>query len=263
MRAMWTAASGMKNLQLSIDTISHNLANVNTNAYKRQRTEFKDLLYERLSHRDNSDKLGVPASLEVGHGVRSAAITRNYEMGAFQATNNPLDIAIEGEGFFVVENHKGEEVLTKDGAFKIGITENGPRMVTAEGFLVQGVGGPIPLEGEINEIKIDLNGRVSVRRGGDANLFEEVGHLLIKEVPNPAGLSSLGSNFFRETPASGEAFVPENEDYRLLQQYLERSNVQVVDEMVNLITAQRAYEINSKAITTSDQMMEIANSLKR
>lgn len=263
MRAMWTAASGMKNLQLSIDTISNNLANVNTNAYKKQRTEFKDLMYERLSKRDNSDKLGVPAALEVGHGVKSAAITRGFEMGSFQATDNPLDVAIEGDGFFVIRNHKGEEVLSKDGSFKMGLTEGGMRLVTSEGYLVQGVDGEIPFEGEINEIKIETNGRVSVRRSGDANSFEEIGKLMIKEVPNPAGLQSIGSNLFRVTPASGEAFQPENEDYRLMQNYIERSNVQIVDEMVNLITAQRAYEINSKAITTADQMMEIANSLKR
>lgn len=264
MRAMWTAASGMKNLQLSIDTISNNLANVNTNSYKKQRMEFKDLLYERLSYRDNSDKLGVPVNLEVGHGVKSAAITRSFGVGSFQATNNPLDVAIEGDGFFVIQDAKGEELLSKDGAFKLGMTEEGRRLVTSEGYLIQGEDGPIPFEGEISEIKIEQNGTVKVRRpGDDANLFETVGKLKMKQVPNPAGLQSVGSNFYKVTGASGDAFEPESERNRIMQNYLERSNVQVVDEMVNLITAQRAYEINSKAIQTADQMLEVANSLKR
>ncbi len=265
MRALWTAASGMKNLQLSIDTTANNLANVNTNSYKSQRTEFKDLLYERLAYKDNSDELGVPVNLEVGHGVQSAAITRSFQTGSFQATDNPLDVAIEGDGFFVVTDNKGQELLTRDGAFKLGLTENGTRLVTADGYIVKGEGGTdIPLDGEISEIKIDFDGTVKVRRqNDDASLFETVGKIEINQVTNPAGLMSVGDNFFKTTGASGEAFIPEVVDNKLMQNYLEMSNVHVVDEMVNMITAQRAYEINSKAIQTADQMLEVANSLKR
>ncbi len=264
MRALWTAATGMKNLQLSIDTISNNLANVNTNSYKKQRMEFKDLLYERLSYRDNSDELGVPVNLEVGHGVQSSAITRSFSMGSFQSTDNPLDIAIEGDGFFVIKNAKGEEVLSKDGAFKMGMTEAGRSLVTSEGYLVMGEDGPIIFEGEVSEIKVDFDGTIGVRRPGeDANLFETIGKIKIRQVPNPAGLISEGENLFKPTPASGAPFEAEGDRNKLMQYYIERSNVQVVDEMVNLITAQRAYEINSKAIQTADQMLEVANSLKR
>lgn len=265
MRALWTAASGMKNLQLSIDTISNNLANVNTNSYKSQRTEFKDLMYEKLSHKDNSDKLGVPINLEVGHGVKSAAITRSFQTGSFQASSNPLDVAIEGDGFFVIQDNKGDRLLTRDGAFKLGLTENGTRLVTSDGYLVLGEGdAEIPLDGEISEIKIDFDGTVMVRRQNqDAAAFETVGKIQINQVTNAAGLLSVGDNQYKTSPASGEAFQPEGEKNKLLQKYLEMSNVQVVDEMVNMITAQRAYEINSKAIQTADQMLEIANQLKR
>ncbi len=265
MRALWTAASGMKNLQLSIDTISNNLANVNTNSYKSQRTEFKDLLYERLSYKDNSDELGVPVNLEVGHGVKSAAITRSFQGGSLQSTDNPLDIAIEGDGFFMVQDNKGQDLLTRDGAFKLGLTENGTRLVTSDGFIVKGEGGTeIPLEGEISEIKIDFDGTVRVRRQNeDAAKFETVGKMEVVQVTNPSGLKSVGDNFYKTTGASGEAFVPEQAENKVLQNYLEMSNVHVVDEMVNMITAQRAYEINSKAIQTADQMLEVANSLKR
>lgn len=264
MRALWTAASGMKNLQLAVDTISNNLANVNTTAYKKQRTEFKDLLYEKLSFKDNSDKIGIPTSLEVGHGVKSAAIVRSFGIGAFESTENPLDVAIEGDGFFEITGINGEILLSKDGSFKMGLTENGKRLVTADGYIVNGEAGEINLDGEILEIKIEFDGTVRVRRQNtDANLFETVGKIKVLQVPNPAGLFSAGGNFFKTTPASGESFVAEDSRNKLLQNYLERSNVQVVDEMVNLISAQRAYEINSKSIQTADQMLELANNLKR
>ncbi len=264
MRALWTAATGMKNLQLSIDTISNNLANVNTSSYKKQRTEFKDLIYERLSYRDNSDELGVPVNLEVGHGVKSSAITRSFKTGSFQNTENPLDVAIEGNAFFVIDDGQGNEFLSKDGAFKIGLTEEGRTLVTADGYKVSGVSEPIVFDGEIEEIKIEFNGEVKVRRSGeDAGLFETIGQIKLQEVPNPSGLLSAGDNLYKTTLASGDPFEPAEGRNKLVQNYLEMSNVSVVDEMVNLITAQRAYEINSKAIQTADQMYEVANNLKR
>lgn len=264
MRALWTAATGMKNLQLAIDNTSNNISNVNTTGYKSQRTEFKDLMYARLSYRDNSDKTGVPVGLEVGHGVRSAAIVRNFMKGSIKTTQNPYDVAIDGRGFFEVLNASGEPELTRDGSFKLGLTEDGLALLTADGYKVQGREGDIIFEGEFEELKIELNGTVKIRRpGDDAALFEIVGRIKILDVPNPSGLVSVGSNQYISSPASGETFLVENPETKVLQNALEMSNVQVVDEMVNLITQQRAYEINSKAIQTADRMLEIANNLKR
>ncbi len=264
MRALWTAATGMKNLQLSIDTISNNLANVNTSSYKKQRTEFKDLLYERLSYKDNSDELGVPVNLEVGHGVKSAAISRSFKTGSFQNTENPLDVAIEGDGFFSIDDGQGNKFLSKDGSFKLGLIDDVRTLVTADGYLVEGEEGPIVFDGEIVEINIEFDGTVKVRRGADdEGVFDTIGKIKVQEVPNPAGMLSMGDNLYKTTMASGDAFIPELSNNKLVQNYLEMSNVNVVDEMVNLITAQRAYEINSKAIHTADQMFEIANGLKR
>ncbi len=264
MRALWTAATGMKTLQLAIDNTSNNIANVNTTGYKAQRSEFKDLMYARLSYRDNSDKTGVPVGLEVGHGVRTAAIVKNFQAGSMQATGNPYDLAINGDGFFAVKNPAGETVLTRDGAFKLGLGENGMELLTADGFKVEGEDGPIVFEGDIVETKVEYDGTVKVRRpGNDAALFETIGKIKLLNVPNPKGMLSVGDNLFKVSPASGEAFTPELGETKIVQNYLEMSNVQVVDEMVNLITQQRAYEINSKAIQTADRMLEIANNLKR
>ncbi len=264
MRALWTAATGMKNLQLAIDNTSNNISNVNTTGYKSQRTEFKDLMYARLSYRDNSDKTGVPVGLEVGHGVRSAAIVRNFRKGSIKTTENPYDVALDSKGFFEVLNAAGEPELTRDGSFKLGLTENGLALLTADGYKVQGDDGDIIFEGDFIETKIDLDGTVKIRRNGnDAALFETIGKIKVVDVANPAGLVSVGSNQYVESPASGGTFRMEAGDIKVVQNSLEMSNVQVVDEMVNLITQQRAYEINSKAIQTADRMLEIANNLKR
>lgn len=265
MRALYSAATGMKSLQLAIDTISNNLANVNTTGYKKQRVEFKDLFYQRLDAKDNSDGLGAPVNIEVGHGVKTGAMVRRFSNGAFQATDNPFDLALQGVGFFEIQNENGDLMYTKDGSFKLGITGEGKRLVTSDGFTVQGVDGPINLEGDIKDFKIERDGSINVKfdnQEGDA--FVTIGKLKLVKIPNPAGLESKGLNLFKITGASGNPVtVEDNTAGEIVQGYLEMSNVQVVEEMISLITAQRAYEINSKAIQTSDQMLELANNLKR
>ncbi len=265
MRAMWSAATGMKSLQMAIDTVANNLSNVNTSGFKRQRIEFKDLLYEKLDFKNGDDGLGAPVNLEVGHGVTPVATVRQFKQGSILPTENQLDVAIEGEGFFEVVDQDGQVYYTRDGSFKFGLTEDGNRLVTADGYLVQGVDGEINLDGEYSEISIDQKGVVSVKYNDseDATLTE-IGRIKLVKVPNPAGMISKGLNFYKTTAASGEAVVPEDESAgTLLQGFIETSNVQVVEEMINLITMQRAYEINSKTIQTSDQMLELANNLKR
>jgi len=255
----------MKSLQLAIDTISNNLANVNTTGYKKQRVEFKDLFYQRLDSKDNSDGLGAPVNIEVGHGVKTGAMVRRFSNGAFQATDNPFDMALQGIGFFEVQNENGDMMYTKDGSFKMGLTDQGKRLVTSDGYPVQGIDGPINLEGEIEEFKVERNGVINVKfanQEGDA--FQQIGQLKLVKIPNPAGLESKGLNLFKVTGASGNpVLADDNSAGEVVQNYLEASNVQVVEEMINLITAQRAYEINSKAIQTSDQMLELANNLRR
>ncbi len=265
MRAMWSAATGMKSLQMAIDTVANNLSNVNTAGFKRQRIEFKDLLYEKLDFRDGDDGLGAPVNLEVGHGVTPVATVRQFEQGSVLQTENQLDVAIEGDGFFEIVDSDGQILYTRDGSFKFGLTENGSRLVTSEGYLVQGVDGEINLDGEYSDITIDQKGVVSVKYNeSEDGTYTVIGQIKMVKIANPAGLVSQGLNFYKTTAASGEAVVPEDESAGVLMQgFIEMSNVQVVEEMINLITMQRAYEINSKTIQTSDQMLELANNLKR
>lgn len=265
MRALWSAATGMKGLQLAIDTISNNLANVNTTGYKKQRTEFKDLLYQKLDMKDNSDGFGAPVHLEVGHGVQSSATVRNFTQGNVMPTDNELDIAIQGKGFLEVQDELGNLMYTKDGSLKLGLTENGLRLVTSDGYLLNGVDGPIEFAGDVTEIAIDKSGQINVKFADQAEEgYVTVGTLKLVKIPNPPGLESKGSNFYKTTDASGLAQeVEDGTAGEILQGFLETSNVQVVEEMINLIAAQRAYEINSKTIQTSDQMLELANNLKR
>lgn len=265
MRALWSAATGMKSIQLAIDTVSNNLANVNTAGYKKQRMEFKDLFYEKLDTQASTNDLASPVNLEVGHGVMPSATVRQFSQGSLQPTDNQLDLAIQGEGFFEVIDPEGNALYTKDGSFKFGLTEEGNRLMTSDGFLVSGIDGPIDLNGDFSEISIDANGVVSVKYAEtEDGTFTEIGTLKINKIPNPAGMISEGLNFYMTTAASGEASqIDDGSAGSVMQGFLEMSNVQVVEEMINLITMQRAYEINSKTIQTSDQMLELANNLKR
>ena len=260
MRALWSASSGMLAQQLNIDVISHNLSNVNTNGFKKSRLEFQDLLYETIRGASPTADGGyVPSDLSVGHGVRPSATLRIFSTGNLQLTQNPLDVAIEGDGFFVVELPSGEEAYTRDGSLKMDSTG---RIVTSDGYPIQ---PEIFIPQDTIEISITTDGTVSVLRGGNA-MPEQVGQIQLARFSNPAGLNSLGRNLFGATVASGEPMInnPGAEGYgTIIQNFLEMSNVHVVEEMVNMIAAQRAYEINSKAIQAADEMLGTASQLRR
>lgn len=263
MRAMWTAASGMQGLQLKVDTISNNLANVNTTGFKSQRIEFKDLLYEQISENTFVDGEGKPVPLEIGHGVMPVATLRSFEQGNMQNTENDFDFAVSGDGFFVVTDTRGNEIYTRDGSFKLSVDEGNATLVTSDGFYVQGTDGNIELGENIEKVQVDYDGNVLVTRDGEEEA-ENVGTIRLVKFPNPAGLEAVGKNFYISTEASGE--LSENEEGsngEIWQGFIETSNVSVVEEMVNLITAQRAYEINSKSVQTADRLLEVANNLKR
>ena len=264
MRALWTAASGMKAQQLNIDTISNNLSNVSNTGFKKQRVEFKDLMYEKLRTTDFNEGEGKPVNLEVGHGVMPSATVRSFTGGNLEQTNNDLDLAINGDGFFVVRDSNDNMFYTKDGSFKLSIDDGEARVTTADGYYLQSDSGDIELGEDIEEISIGSDGSISVKTR-DSDEIEDIGEqIMIVKFPNPAGLESIGKNLFQETMASGEYTESfEGDGGEVLQGFLESSNVQVVEEMIKLITAQRAYEINSKTIQTSDEMLQMANNLKR
>jgi flagellar basal-body rod protein FlgG len=260
-RSLWTAASGMQAQTLNIDVISNNLANVNTTGFKRSRADFQDLLYETMRPPGvaSSADTQVPTGIQVGHGTRSVATQKIFLQGDFQHTQNELDLAIEGNGLFQIMQPNGNVAYTRSGSFKI---DGEGRIVTSDGY---------PLEPEMTiptdtmAISIGTDGTVSVLQAGDTEPTE-VGTITLARFVNPAGLSSIGRNLYLPTAASGEEVTgtPGQDGFGTIAQgYLEMSNVSVVDEMVNMITAQRAYEINSKAIQASDDMLQVANNLRR
>lgn len=264
MRSIWTAATGMKAQQFNIDTIANNLSNVNTVSYKKQRAEFKDLLYTALNRGNRIDEEGRPVNLEVGHGVRLSATGKDFSNGSLIPTDNPLDVAIYGSGFFVVQLPNGEYNYTRDGSFKLSVEGNQNTLVTSDGYIVMDQNNnPISFNGSAKDITIDEFGNISITyaNGADYN----AGRLKLVDFVNPEGLLNEGRNLYSETDASGgEVLIYGNQmDGEIVQGYLEASNVQVVDEMVEMITAQRAYEINSKTIQTSDEMLQLINNLKR
>lgn len=264
MRALWTAASGMKSQQLNVDTIANNLANVNTTGYKRQKVEFKDLLYSNIRKTNLNDGEGNPTNLQVGHGVIPMATSRIFTNGNLEHTENPLDVAIEGEGFFAIETPTGEIVYTRDGNFKLSVDMDEMRLVTSEGYTVlSDFDDEIVLDEGLKDINISELGLVTAKNEDDE--IEEIATIKLVKFINPEGLEAIGKNLYKATNASGEEIPMEDETRTstLRQGYLETSNVQIIDEMVRLISAQRAYEINSKAIQTSDEMLGMANNLKR
>ncbi len=263
-RSLWTAATGMKSQQLNIDTISNNLANVNTTGYKAQRLEFKDLLYETLKKSNLTDENGRPVNLEVGHGVMASATTRDFMKGSVVETHNTLDFAIDGEGFFVVSMPNGDIKYTRDGSFKLSMDKDEGMLTTSDGYYILDEGDDeIKIDGELTDINVDELGNISAKDKNDK--IVDLGRLKIVRFVNPEGLLSDGMNLFSATDASGEASLIDADkmDGRILQGYLEMSNVQVVEEMIKMITAQRAYETSSKTIQASDEMLQQANNLRR
>jgi len=263
MRALWTAATGMGTQQSHMDVIANNLANVNTTGFKKQRAEFEDLMYQTLRQAGapSGANTQYPGGMQMGEGSRLSATNRIFTQGSTESTDNPTDVMVAGEGFLQITMPDGTLAYTRDGSLKL---DSNRRLVTTEGY---------PLEPEIyipqnapsNTITISSDGRVSAMASGTTTP-DEVGQITLAQFVNPSGLMSIGNNLFQQSVASGDPIVGNPGDDgagTLVQSSLEMSNVQIAEEMVNMIIAQRAYETNSKAITTSDSMMEVANGLKR
>ena len=261
LRSLWIAASGMEAQALNIDVISNNLANVNTAGFKRSRADFQDLLYQnlRLAGAASSSGTEIPTGIQLGQGTRPAAVQKIFIQGDYQNTQNELDMVIEGDGFFQVLQPDGEVAYTRAGSFKL---DGEGRVVTSDGFFME---PEISIPTDSTAISIGTDGTVSVLQAGETEA-SEIGTIELARFVNPAGLQSIGRNLYLPTSASGDVITGtagEDGFGTLAQGYLEMSNVSVVEEMVNMIMAQRAYEINSKAIQTSDEMLQMANNLRR
>ncbi|QHM73203.1 flagellar basal-body rod protein FlgG [Mixta intestinalis] len=254
MRALWIAKTGLEAQQTNMDVITNNLANVSTNGFKRQRAVFEDLLYQTLRQpgAQSSEQTTIPSGLQVGTGVRPVATERIHSQGGMTQTSNSKDVAISGQGFFQVLLPDGTTAYTRDGAFQI--DQNG-QLVTANGYPIQPA---ITLPQDADTLTIGSDGLVSVTQAGQT-APQQVGQLTLATFINDSGLESIGENLYRETQSSGapnETTPGLNGGGSLKQGYVETSNVNVAEELVNMIQTQRAYEINSKAVSTSDQMLQ-------
>lgn len=261
LRSLWTAASGMTAQQTNIDNIANNLANVNNIGFKKSRIHFEDLLYQEVRPAGGPTAAGInhPTGIQIGLGTKVVATEKIFVQGNFQQTGNQLDIAIEGDGFFQITMPDGTIGYTRNGSFKIDSNGN---IVTAEGYLLEPA---ISIPENATSIIVGQDGTVSVTIPGDTNPTE-LGAIELARFINPSGLKNIGRNLYQTTAASGEAVTgaPGADGFGTLAQgVLEMSNVNVAEEMVNMITGQRAYELNSKAIQTSDEMLQVVNALKR
>lgn len=271
MRSLWTAASGMIAQQNNVDTIANNLSNVNTVGYKKETAEFKSLLYQEMVSKTTTANLDTkPVGAQVGLGVRNSSITSHYQQGGFQTTEEPFDFAIQGAGFFAIRTLDGEQAYTRNGNFYLAVAPNGGHMLTnSEGLAVLDTNGdPILFEEGLSSEQITIDSEGEVCLPDSLNNPQKTGVKLgIFQFSNPSGLDKSINGLLKESAASGIAMNEDEYDNLkrsvIKQGYLEMSNVNVADEMVNLIVAQRAYELNSKAITTSDEMMQTANNLKK
>ncbi|HUU10002.1 MAG TPA: flagellar basal-body rod protein FlgG [Phycisphaerae bacterium] len=253
LRAFSTAATGMTAQQMIVDTIANNLANMNTAGFKRSMVDFQDLVYVRLNEAGREVASGVmaPTGFEIGSGVRPAATLKVFTQGELENTGRELDVAIQGDGFFVVKLPSGESRYTRDGSFRINANGN---LVTSSGYDLE---PSISIPTDARSIGIGTDGTVTVF-SGTTGTASSVGQLTLVRFPNSAGLSAEGGNLLAETPASGTQITgtASEKGFGGIQAgFLERSNVQMVSELVNLITAQRAYEINSRAIRAGDEML--------
>ena len=259
--ALRAAATGMMAQQTRTEVIANNLANVNTPGFKRSRAHFEDLLYQTVQGQQivgDPDAQTAPA-IQVGRGTRLAGVQRMHEQGPLEQTNRNLDVAIEGEGFFQIQMPNGENAYSRDGSLQI--SDQG-MLVTSGGYAVQ---PPIRVPQDASDLVIANTGVVSVRRGQDIQPTE-IGRIELARFANPSGLLSMGQNLLAPTASSGQPVVgfPGDEGMGRLQQgSLEGSNVEIVQEMVEMITAMRAYEINSKAIKTADEMGQMANNISQ
>lgn len=257
-RSLYTATTGMTSQQLNMDVIAHNLANASTTGYKRSRANFQDLMYQTLvaPGSQTANDTQVPSGMQIGMGAKSVSVEKVFAQGEFLETGNPLDLAIEGKGFFKIMKGS-DEVYTRAGSFKL----------DKDGFVCDADGNRLQPEFSIPAEAVN----VSIDSGGTVSVTDQAGTIIATEnlklysFQNPAGLLSIGRNYFRTTEASGDEQEgdPGVDGYgTLLSGYLENSNISVVEEMVKMIIGQRAYEANSKIIKTSDEMLQIANNVK-
>ncbi len=259
LKALTTAATGMIAQQMNMDIISNNIANVDTSGYKKVRAEFQDLLSQTIKSPGAQVSQGTnqPVGIQVGLGTKTSATQKVFSEGILKTTGNPLDIAIEGKGFLQVQLDDGSIGYTRDGSLKV--DANG-QVTTTDGYIIQ---PQITIGTNVSEITITPDGRISVRQGSDTEQTE-IAQIQLVRFANPAGLLSIGKNMFIETGASGNAIEgePGQEGFGTIEQgFLEGSNVQVVEELINLIQAERAFEANSKLIKSSDNMLRTANQI--
>ncbi len=270
-RSLWTAATGMIAQQTNMDTIANNLANVNTVGYKTQINEFKSLLYQNIQTRTTSaNGEQKPGSAQVGLGVRNASISSVFRTGNFQPSDSDTAFALDGKGFFAVRGEDGNTYYTRNGDFKFTLAPNGGNMLAnSQGLpVLDSEGQPIILDSQYTVSLVEVSKDGQICYPDEQNNPQPMGITIgVYQFNNPNGLEKLGESLYEETAASGqpinEATNTNVKKSDVIQGYLEASNVQVVDEMVNMIVAQRAYELNSKAITASDEMLQQANNLRR
>jgi flagellar basal-body rod protein FlgG len=260
-RALWTAASGMESQQKNIDVVANNLANVNTTGFKKSRADFQDLMYQNLktTGAPSTSTTQNPTGIQIGLGSRLAAVTKIFTTGDFSQTGNELDMAIEGDGFFQIQLPDGSTAYSRAGAFK---KDSTGRLVTSDGYPMLPA---ITIPNNATKTSVGNDGTVSVLQAGQ-NTPTQVGNIQLALFPNPAGLSAQGKNLFIVSDASGAPTTGTPGQTGLgtiAQGFLEMSNVSVMEEMVQMITGQRAYEINSKAVQASDEMLQTANNLRR
>ncbi|MDD9950729.1 MAG: flagellar basal-body rod protein FlgG [Zetaproteobacteria bacterium] len=258
MRSLLTAATGMEAQQLNIDTIANNLSNVNTTAFKRSRANFHDLLYQTIKAPGQSSTTGtvIPSGIQIGTGSRLSSVDKTFTEGAIQLTDNALDFMIEGDGFFRVQRDDGEIIYTRAGHFS---KDSSGRIVSSDGYpLIP----EITVPQDAKNLLVGYDGVITVKIEGET---QEIGQLVIADFINPTGLVSLGGNYYSPSRSSGEPIVgvPNQAGLgRIGHKQLESSNVNIVEEMVNMITGQRAYEINSKVIQTGDQMLQTTTNIR-
>lgn len=259
-RSLQTAALGMTAQQTKVDNIANNLANASTTGFKRSRAVFQDLLYQNVQASGEGETgTGEPAELQMGHGSTAVATARNFSQGGFAETGNSLDLALNGDGFFQVRRPDGSIAFTRDGTFTLSSEGN---IVTQTGLEVE---PSINVPPDAVEIAVNQEGVVSARLQGESEMIE-LGQLELARFSNTAGLRAVGGNLYEQTEASGEPFLGapgRNGMGTVRQGFLEKGNVEVVKEMTSLIEAQRTYELNSKMVKASDNMMQTANNVKR
>jgi flagellar basal-body rod protein FlgG len=259
-RSLHIAATGMAAQETQLEGVANNIANANTTGFKRQRVEFQDLLYQtvRGAGTRTSESTRSPTGIQLGSGVRVAGTSRTFSQGNILMTNNPMDVAIEGNGFFMVQQADGSPAYTRAGALQ---KDAQGQLVTSEGYMID---PPVIIPADAQSVTIGADGTISAMINGQA-APAELGQLTLANFVNPGGLSAQGRNLFTQTAASGEAQVgAPGSDGRgaLLQGALERANVDVVEEMIGMISAQRAYEVNTKVVTTADEMLRSATQMK-